>query len=63
MHTSFSLNLLAVLRLGYRVGAALAVVFGYIFTLPEGGAPVLEHVADAESVTIEPALLAQLWTI
>lgn len=51
------------MSLGYWVGAALAIVLGYIFALPEGSGPVLEHMADAESITIEPALLAKLWTV
>lgn len=51
------------MSLGNWVGAALAIVLGYIFALPERSGPVLKHMADAESITIEPALLAKLWTI
>lgn len=51
------------MSLGYWVGAALAIVLGYIFALPEGSSSVLEHMADAESITVEPALLAELWTV
>lgn len=53
-------HLLAVLGLGYGVGAALAVVLGYIFTLPERGAPVLQNMPNAESIAVKPALFTEL---
>lgn len=58
-----TITILAFVSLGYWVGAALAIVLGYIFALPEGSSSVLEHMADAESITVEPALLAELWTV
>ncbi len=51
------------MSLGYGIGAALAIVLGYIFALPERSGPVLKHMTDAKSITIEPALLAKLWAI
>lgn len=56
-------HLLAVLGLGDGVGAALAVVLGYIFTLPERGTPVLQNMTNAESIAIKPALFAELWAV
>lgn len=49
--------------LGDGVGAALTVVLGYIFTLPERGAPVLQNMPNAESVAVKPALFAELWAV
>lgn len=51
------------MSLGYGIGAALAIVLGYIFALPERSGPVLKHMTDAKSITIEPALLTKLWAI
>lgn len=51
------------MSLGYGIGAALAIVLGYIFALPERSGAVLEHVADAESITVETPLLAKLWAV
>lgn len=53
-------HLLAVLGFGDGVGAALAVVLGYIFTLPERGAPVLQNMPNAESIAVKPALFTEL---
>lgn len=53
-------NLLAVLGRRDGVGAALAVVLGYIFTLPERGAPVLQNMPNAESIAVKSALFAEL---
>lgn len=53
----------AVLRLGDWVGTSLAVVFGHIFTLLEGGGLVLQNVPDTESIAIKSALLAELWAV
>lgn len=51
------------MSLGYGIGATLAIVLGYIFALPERSGPVLKHMTDAESITVEPPLLAKLWAI
>lgn len=53
----------AILCIGNRVGASLAVVLGHILALPERSTPVLQHMADAEGVAIEPSLLAQLGAV
>lgn len=53
----------ALLGLGDGVGAALAVIFGHILALLEGGRLVLQHVSDAEGVAVETPLLAQFGAI
>lgn len=58
-----TITILSVMSLGYGIGATLAIVLGYIFALPERSSPVLKHMADAESITVEPPLLAKLWAI
>lgn len=52
-----------VLRFGDGVCAALAVVFGHIFTLLEGGSLVLQNVPDTEGVAVKTSLLAQFGAV